>query len=101
MECYLKLFEQFFIVAVDVFLKKFLMETASTGDLYFFKCPLSVEMGRDWTNANINRLEIYADRMEITSFGGLPNTLTLEKIKAGNSPMKIPTCYTSLKGLFI
>jgi ATP-dependent DNA helicase RecG len=38
---------------------------------------------RDWTNANINRIEIYADRMEITSFGGLPNTLTLKKIKAG------------------
>lgn len=45
---------------------------------------------RDWTNANINRLEIYADRMEITSFGGLPNTLTLEKIKAGQQYPRNP-----------
>jgi len=34
---------------------------------------------RDWTNANTNRIEIYSDRLEITSYGGLPNTLTLEK----------------------
>jgi ATP-dependent DNA helicase RecG len=45
---------------------------------------------RDWTNANINRLEIYADRMEITSFGGLPNTLTLEKIKTGQQYPRNP-----------
>jgi len=45
---------------------------------------------RDWTNANINRIEIYADRMEITSFGGLPNTLTLEKIKAGQQYPRNP-----------
>ncbi len=45
---------------------------------------------RDWTNANINRIEIYSDRMEITSFGGLPNTLTLEKIKAGQQYPRNP-----------
>ncbi len=45
---------------------------------------------RDWTNANINRIEIYSDRMEITSFGGLPNTLTLDKIKAGQQYPRNP-----------
>ncbi len=45
---------------------------------------------RDWTNANINRIEVYSDRMEITSFGGLPNTLTLEKIKAGQQYPRNP-----------
>lgn len=45
---------------------------------------------RDWTNANINRIEIYSNRMEITSFGGLPNTLTLEKIKAGQQYPRNP-----------
>ncbi len=45
---------------------------------------------RDWTNANTNRIEIYSDRMEITSFGGLPNTLTLEKIKGGQQYPRNP-----------
>lgn len=45
---------------------------------------------RDWTNANRNRIEIYSNRMEITSFGGLPNTLTLEKIKAGQQYPRNP-----------
>ncbi|MCK4762322.1 MAG: putative DNA binding domain-containing protein [Candidatus Aminicenantes bacterium] len=45
---------------------------------------------RDWTNANINRIEIYSDRMEVTSFGGLPNTLTLDKIKAGQQYPRNP-----------
>lgn len=45
---------------------------------------------RDWTNANINRIEVYSDRMEITSFGGLPNTLTLKKIKAGQQYPRNP-----------
>lgn len=45
---------------------------------------------RDWTKANTNRIEIYSDRMEITSFGGLPNTLTLEKVKAGQQYPRNP-----------
>ncbi len=45
---------------------------------------------RDWTNANTNRIEIYSDRMEVTSFGGLPNTLTLEKIKGGQQYPRNP-----------
>lgn len=45
---------------------------------------------RDWTNANTNRIEIYSDRMEITSYGGLPNTLTLTKIKAGQQYPRNP-----------
>jgi ATP-dependent DNA helicase RecG len=45
---------------------------------------------RDWTNANTNRVEIYSDRMEITSYGGLPNTMTLEKVKAGQQYPRNP-----------
>lgn len=45
---------------------------------------------RDWTNANINRIEIYSDRMEVTSFGGLPNTMTLDKVKAGQQYPRNP-----------
>ncbi|HLP46956.1 MAG TPA: ATP-binding protein [Candidatus Deferrimicrobium sp.] len=35
-------------------------------------------------------MEIFSNRMEITSFGGLPNTLTLEKIKAGQQYPRNP-----------
>ncbi|MCP4147240.1 MAG: transcriptional regulator [bacterium] len=51
---------------------------------------INATVHRDWTNANTNRIEIYSDRMEITSFGGLPNTLTLKKIKAGQQYPRNP-----------
>lgn len=38
---------------------------------------------RDWTKNNTNKIEIFEDRIEITSAGSIPNTLTIEKIKAG------------------
>lgn len=38
---------------------------------------------RDWTKNNTNRVEIFNNRIEITSAGALPNTLTLEKVLAG------------------
>ena len=38
---------------------------------------------RDWTKFNMNRIEIFTDRIEITSAGALPNTLTIEKVLAG------------------
>ncbi len=45
---------------------------------------------RDYTKANQNRIEIFADRIEITSFGRLPNTLTIEKIMAGQQYPRNP-----------
>ena len=45
---------------------------------------------RDYTKANQNRIEIYNNRLEITSFGSLPNTLTIEKIKAGQQYPRNP-----------
>ncbi|MCP5046687.1 MAG: transcriptional regulator [bacterium] len=51
---------------------------------------VNASIHRDWTNANTNRIEIYSDRLEITSFGGLPNTLTLKKIKAGQQYPRNP-----------
>jgi len=38
---------------------------------------------RDWTKFTTNRIEIFNDRIEITSAGAIPNNLTLEKILAG------------------
>ncbi len=38
---------------------------------------------RDWTRQNDIRLAVYADRMEVTSPGALPNGMTVEKILAG------------------
>lgn len=38
---------------------------------------------RDWTKNNTNRIELFDNRIEITSAGALPNTLTVEKILAG------------------
>jgi len=45
---------------------------------------------RDYTKANQNRIEIFSDRIEITSYGSLPNTLTIEKIKAGQQYPRNP-----------
>ncbi len=52
---------------------------------------------RDWTKANQNRIEIFSNRMEITSFGGLPNTLTLEKIKRGQQYPRNPLLIRMLR----
>jgi len=38
---------------------------------------------RDWTKNNTNKVEIFTNRIEITSAGAIPNTLTIDKIKAG------------------
>lgn len=38
---------------------------------------------RDWTQLNDIELVIYRDRFELLSPGGLPNSMTLEKMKAG------------------
>jgi len=45
---------------------------------------------RGYTKANRNKIEIFSDRMEITSFGSLPNTLTIEKIKTGQQYPRNP-----------
>lgn len=45
---------------------------------------------RDYTKGNQNRIEIFSDRIELTSFGALPNTLTIEKIKAGQQYPRNP-----------
>lgn len=45
---------------------------------------------RDYTKGNKNRIEIFDNRIEITSFGSLPNTLTIEKIKAGQQYPRNP-----------
>ncbi|MCU0425822.1 MAG: putative DNA binding domain-containing protein [Candidatus Kapabacteria bacterium] len=52
---------------------------------------------RDWTKANQNRIEVFSNRMEITSFGGLPNTLTIEKIKRGQQYPRNPLLIRALR----
>lgn len=52
---------------------------------------------RDWTKANQNRIEVFSNRVEITSFGGLPNTLTLEKIKRGQQYPRNPLLIRALR----
>lgn len=38
---------------------------------------------RDWTRQNDVRVAVYADRLEVTSPGALPNGMTIEKMLAG------------------
>ena len=45
---------------------------------------------RDYFTSASVRLLIFADRIEIISPGHLPNNLTIENIKAGNSNMRNP-----------
>ena len=52
---------------------------------------------RDYTKANRNKIEIFTDRIEITSFGRLPNTLTVEKIKAGQQYPRNPILIKTAK----
>ena len=44
---------------------------------------LNALIHRDWTIPTDIELAIYSDRLEITSPGALPNTVTVEKMKAG------------------
>ncbi|MDP2365783.1 MAG: ATP-binding protein, partial [Ignavibacteria bacterium] len=52
---------------------------------------------RDWTKANTNKIELFSDRFEITSFGSLPNTLTWEKIVAGQQYPRNPLLIRIIK----
>ncbi len=45
---------------------------------------------RDYTKRNRNEIRIFNDRIEIESQGRLPNTLTIEKIKAGQKYQRNP-----------
>ncbi|HRW97748.1 MAG TPA: ATP-binding protein, partial [Bacteroidales bacterium] len=45
---------------------------------------------RDYTKRNINEIRIFSNRLEIESQGRLPNTLTVEKIKAGQKYQRNP-----------
>ncbi len=45
---------------------------------------------RDWTRFVDIELVVYADRMEVTSPGPLPNTMTVEKMVAGQRSPRNP-----------
>lgn len=45
---------------------------------------------RDWTRFTEIELVVYADRMELTSPGALPNTMTIEKMIAGQRSPRNP-----------
>ena len=45
---------------------------------------------RDWTMTNQIRIVAFADRLEITSPGALPNGMTIEKIKSGEQTPRNP-----------
>jgi ATP-dependent DNA helicase RecG len=45
---------------------------------------------RDYTKKNRNEIRIFSNRIEIESQGRLPNTLTIEKIKAGQKFQRNP-----------
>ncbi len=47
---------------------------------------------RDWTKSNYVRVTVYSNRLEVTSPGGLPNGLTIEKIKSGAQVSRNPQC---------
>lgn len=52
---------------------------------------------RDWTKSNSNKIELFSDRFEITSFGSLPNTLTWEKVVAGQQYPRNPLLIRIIK----
>lgn len=54
---------------------------------------------RDWTKNNTNKIEIFTDRIEITSSGAIPNTLTIEKIKAGQQYPRNPNLVRILRDI--
>lgn len=45
---------------------------------------------RDYTRSGLNEIRIFSDRIEVESQGRLPNTLTIEKIKAGQKYPRNP-----------
>jgi len=45
---------------------------------------------RDYTRNGLNEIRIFSDRIEVESQGRLPNTLTIEKIKAGQKYPRNP-----------
>ena len=45
---------------------------------------------RDWTKNNYVRISAYSNRLEIISPGGLPNSMTLAKIKSGAQASRNP-----------
>ena len=47
---------------------------------------------RDWTKNNYVRITAYSNRLEITSPGGLPSGMTVEKIKSGAQVLRNPNC---------
>lgn len=47
---------------------------------------------RDWTKNNYVRITAYSNRLEVTSPGGLPNGMTIEKIKSGAQMLRNPKC---------
>ncbi len=56
---------------------------------------------RDWTKNNTNKLEIFIDRIEVTSAGAIPNTLTIDKIKAGVQYPRNPNLVRVLRDIGI
>ena len=54
---------------------------------------------RDWTKNNTNKIEIFSDRIEIISAGSIPNTLTIEKIKAGQQYPRNPNLVRILRDI--
>lgn len=51
---------------------------------------LNALVHRDWTRPTDVEVTRYADRLEITSPGALPNTMTVEKMKAGRRTPRNP-----------
>ena len=47
---------------------------------------------RDWTKNNYVRITAYSNRLEVISPGGLPNGMTIEKIKSGAQMLRNPKC---------
>ncbi|MHA1776312.1 MAG: RNA-binding domain-containing protein [Promethearchaeota archaeon] len=56
---------------------------------------------RDYTKKSINEIRLFNDRIEIESSGRLPNTLTIEKIKAGQKYPRNPILIQFAKDLNI
>ena len=54
---------------------------------------------RDWTKFNTNKIEIFTNRIEVTSAGALPNTMTPEKVLAGVQYPRNPILIRVLRDL--
>ena len=49
-------------------------------------------MHRDWSSRDYVRIVVYSNRLDVISPGGLPNGMTIEKIKSGNQVSRNPKC---------